>query len=255
VSRKRVSKGSIIPKKEFKIAGIISSIPADADFESFFTEFKRVYPKDWARVNARYQEHERLTKPGKSHPMAHPTSYMKTAFNSFKKKLLKNNLSSEYLLLSIDKPREKYTESEPSEKVNRNIKTNLNQKDAFEKRLLAVHLLGKYKCQDCIESLIYLVGNDHIYEVRKLAHEKLVRFGLDIIPELRKPDHVDPEITQKIASLGFSSEQIKIKGECDRAINSFRKKYPIEYDSYTNLKRNQFKSWFRKQILYPEDNR
>jgi hypothetical protein len=66
MSRQRVSKGSVIPKKEFKIATVLSSLPVGCDFDSFFSEFKRVYPKDWERVNKRYQEHERLTKPGKS---------------------------------------------------------------------------------------------------------------------------------------------------------------------------------------------
>ncbi|EKH6499228.1 hypothetical protein O8Q80_004742, partial [Providencia rettgeri] len=72
MSRQRVSKGSVIPKKEFKIATVLSLLAVDCDFDSFFSEFKRIYPKDWERVNKRYQEHERLTKPGKSHPMAEP---------------------------------------------------------------------------------------------------------------------------------------------------------------------------------------
>ena len=45
MSRQRVSKGSVIPKKEFKIATVLSSLPVGCDFDSFFSEFKRVYPK------------------------------------------------------------------------------------------------------------------------------------------------------------------------------------------------------------------
>ena len=69
-------------------------LPDNCNFDLFFEEFKKTYPKDWDRVNKRYQEHERLTKPGKSHPMAHPVSYMQTAFKSFQKKLAKENMSA-----------------------------------------------------------------------------------------------------------------------------------------------------------------
>jgi len=54
MSRQRVSKGSVIPKKTFKIATVLSSLPVGCDFDSFFSEFKRVYPKDWERVNTRW---------------------------------------------------------------------------------------------------------------------------------------------------------------------------------------------------------
>ena len=249
MSRQRVSKGSVIPKKEFKIAEVISSLPVDSDFDSFFSEFKRVYPKDWDRVNERYHEHERLTKPGKSHPMAHPLSYMRTAFTSFQRKLVKDNMSAADFLVSLEEPKDKYIESEPPEKVRKKIKINLSLLHSFEERLLSVHLLGKYKCQDCIDALTDLMNNDHIFDVRKLAYEKLVRFGLDVGPQLKKPSHhADPQIAQKIASIGFSSEQVKIKEGCERAINEFRKKYPVEYDLYNYSKRNEFKAWFRKQI-------
>lgn len=249
MSRQRVSKGSVIPKKEFKIATVISSFPVGCDFDSFFSEFKRIYPKDWDRVNKRYQEHERLTKPGKSHPMAHPLSYMRTAYNNFQKKLSKNSMSAAEFLQSVDEPKEKYTESEPSEKVKKEIKRNIIINYSFEKRLLAVHLLGKYKCQESIDTLNDLMNNDHIFDVRKLAHEKLVRFGLDVDHQLKNPSRrIDPQIAQKIASMGFSSEQIKTKEGYERAITEFRKKYPVEYDLCTYSKRNEFKSWFKKQI-------
>jgi hypothetical protein len=51
--------------------------------------------------------------------------------------------------------------------------------------MLAVHLLGKYKCQQCIDTLIDLMNNDHIFDVRELAYEKLIRFGLDVGPQLK----------------------------------------------------------------------
>ncbi|MDM7074795.1 hypothetical protein QUG65_23925, partial [Enterobacter asburiae] len=106
MSRQRVSKGSVIPKKEFKIATVLSSLPVGCDFDSFFSEFKRVYPKDWERVNKRYQEHERLTKPGKSHPMAHPLSYMRTAFRSFQQNLVKNSMSAADYLVSLEESKD-----------------------------------------------------------------------------------------------------------------------------------------------------
>jgi len=249
MSRQRVSKGSVIPKKDVKIATVLSSLPDDCDFDSFFTEFKRVYPEAWAGVNRRYQEHERLTKPGKSHPMAHPLSYMKTAFNSFKRKLSKESITAKDFLLSLELPKEKYSDSEPTEKVMKEIQRNISVLYSFEKRLLAVHLLGKYQCLACVDMLVDIMENDHTFEVRKLAYEKLVRFGLDVGSQPKKPPHhTDPLITQKIASLGFSAEQVKDKKTHERAMNEFRKRFPVEYDLYTQSKRNQFKSWFKNQI-------
>lgn len=249
MSRQRVSKGSVIPKKEVKIATVISSLSDDCDFDSFFDAFKNAYPKDWARVNQRYQEHEKLTKPGKKHPMAHPLSYMKTAFASFKRKLAKESMSASDYLVSLEGPKEKYSEAEPTAKVISEVKRNIEAVYSFEKRLLAVHLLGKYKCQECIDMLTNIMNNDHTFDVRKLAYEKLVRFGLDVGPPLKKPaHHSDPEITQKIHSLGFSAEKVKSKEGLERAINQFRKIFPVEYDLYTQSKHNQFNSWFRKQI-------
>jgi len=169
------------------------------------------------------------------HPMAHPLSYMRTAFNSFQQNLVKNSISAADYLVSLEEPKDKYIESEPTEKVRKEIVINRNIVYSFEKRILAVHLLGKYKCQECIDTLIDLMHNDHVFDVRALAYEKLIRFGLDVGPQLKKPSHhTDPQITQKIKSVGFSSEQVKTKEGCERAINEFRKKYPIEYDRSAN---------------------
>lgn len=87
MSRQRVSKGAVIVKKEIKIQEIISSLKDPNDFNEFFEAFKNLYPSDWLRVNKRYEEHQRLTKPGESHPMAEPIKYMQNAFNHGLKKM------------------------------------------------------------------------------------------------------------------------------------------------------------------------
>jgi hypothetical protein len=108
----------VLYRKEFKIATVLSSLPVGCDFDSFFSEFKRVYPKDWERVNKRYRARE-LTKPGKSHPMAHPLSYMRTAFRSFQQNLVKNSMSAADYLVSLEESKDKYIESEPTEKAGK----------------------------------------------------------------------------------------------------------------------------------------
>ncbi len=165
------------------------AVSVDCDFDSFFLSLN-VSIQRIGKEFKRYQEHERLTKPGKSHPMAEPLQYMKTAFNSFKRKLLKESITlriSYYLLRS----------------QKRNIVSQNHQKKygkiykcclPFEKRLLAIHLLGKYKCTECIDMLVNTMNNDHIFEVQKLAHDKLVRFGLDVGAQpKRPPHHTDPQ--------------------------------------------------------------
>lgn len=86
MSRQRVSKGQLIIKKEEKFTDIVKKLPQGYSDDEFIDAFKKAYPEDWSKINKRYEEHERLTKPGKSHPMPEPSKYLKNALKIFQKK-------------------------------------------------------------------------------------------------------------------------------------------------------------------------
>jgi len=54
--------------------------------DDFVAKFKELYPQDWKKVVARYEAHERLTPPGKSHPMARPYQYVLNVAQKYRKR-------------------------------------------------------------------------------------------------------------------------------------------------------------------------
>jgi hypothetical protein len=78
---------SVFVKKEEKIASVVSSLPADFSDSQFLDAFIEKYPKEWARVQNVYMDHELRTKPGKSHPMPEPNKYLISALKTWKKKI------------------------------------------------------------------------------------------------------------------------------------------------------------------------
>lgn len=56
------------------------------------------------KIINRYEAHERLTKPGKSHPMPVPPSYLLNKFRKYRE-LYKNGEDLELLLASLVKPK------------------------------------------------------------------------------------------------------------------------------------------------------
>lgn len=57
----------------------------------FIEIFKEDYPKDWDRINKVYEDEEKITKPGKSHPMPEPTKYLSNTYKLYKKNLGKSS--------------------------------------------------------------------------------------------------------------------------------------------------------------------
>ncbi len=76
MGRARVPKGQIVLKKAEKLKAVDEALPSGSSAEDFAAKFKELYPKDWANIVSRYRAHERLTKPGKSHPMPEPDTYL-----------------------------------------------------------------------------------------------------------------------------------------------------------------------------------
>ena len=70
---------SVFTKKDQKIADIISRLPAEYSEDDFIKEFQEIYPKDWEKIEVRYQKHLRNHKPGKKIPMPEPRKYLSNA--------------------------------------------------------------------------------------------------------------------------------------------------------------------------------
>jgi len=77
---------SVIVKKDEKIAEVASSLPPCFTDEQFISSFIETFPKDWARINKVYEDHERRTKSGKTHPMPHPKQYLINALKTWRNK-------------------------------------------------------------------------------------------------------------------------------------------------------------------------
>lgn len=188
MGRQRVPKGAVIPKKEDKVLTVLSSLDDELnrsiDFETFLSAFQRDYPKDWKRVCDRYEAHERLTKPGKSHPMAPPAKYMENTFRQICKKLRDAGQTPSEYLAFIRIPRSEkpaFVDGEPP-RLGKVLK-GLKHPD-FERRREFVNRIGKYRCEASIDALSDVMASDFVYDIRLLAYEKLVRFG---VPDLEKP--------------------------------------------------------------------
>ncbi len=86
---------AIITKKEQKFNKIIDSLKSYSD-DAFVDKFIEMYPKDWNKIKARYNKHERMNKKrkektGKGHPMAAPRKYILVSSYQFRKNTLRRD--------------------------------------------------------------------------------------------------------------------------------------------------------------------
>lgn len=245
MSRQRVSKGQIIQKKYQKIASIFLEIGSDANFIDFLECFKTKYHKEWENVNKRYREHEILNGPGKSFPMPRPEKYVEMAYDKVKKEL-RNKTVDEYLA-ELEVPEPDFYDGEP--KNFKKILLDLEDKSDYEKRILALHIIGKYRSDKTKEVIFDVLENDNIFEVKEIAYAKLVRFGCqDLSEPLKSKPNLDPNIKDKISSLGFSEKDIGDKKRIELLTSKFKKSFPVDYDSYKYCKRNEFKPWLKSVL-------
>lgn len=85
MGRQRVPKGQIVLKKAEKLKAVAATLPSEATLEDFAARFKSMYAKDWNNIVSRYKAHERLTKPGKTHPMPEPNTYLLNMVKAYRK--------------------------------------------------------------------------------------------------------------------------------------------------------------------------
>jgi hypothetical protein len=84
VGRTHSPKGQVVLKKAEKLKAVNEALPYGASFETIAAKCKEMYPDDWDRIVARYKKHERMTKPGKTHPMPEPETYLLNMVKTFK---------------------------------------------------------------------------------------------------------------------------------------------------------------------------
>ncbi|EJT5912999.1 hypothetical protein N2W46_000246 [Clostridium perfringens] len=84
MGRQRVSKGAVIVKKKEKIASVFKVMGDRRDEKLFIETFRTMYPKDWERIEKKFNEHERLSK-GKKHPMPNPYKYLQNTYRVYVK--------------------------------------------------------------------------------------------------------------------------------------------------------------------------
>ena len=94
MGRQKVGNGAVIVKKDEKVEATIAALKNMESFDEVYETFQKLYPKEWTRLNLRYEEHQRLTKPGKGHPMPKPEQYMKNTFTHGLKKFKSKQTSS-----------------------------------------------------------------------------------------------------------------------------------------------------------------
>ena len=71
----------VILNKDEKIQSVVEALPDVFTQDEFLDQFIATHPEDWARIQENYRDHERRTKPGKSHPMPEPRQYLLNALN------------------------------------------------------------------------------------------------------------------------------------------------------------------------------
>ncbi len=183
MNRQRVPKGQVFQKSEEKIIKTLLKLDKNCNNEAVLNKFKELFPEDWMKIIKRYEAHERLTPPGKSHPMPVPPSYLLSKFRKYRY-MYKNGEDLEKLLDSLNTPQPKFIEGIP-ENIE-NIITQINSNTVHDNRIIAINKLAKFKCEQSIKVLTDLLESNEDFELRKLAYDRLKRFGCDVRPPSKK---------------------------------------------------------------------
>lgn len=242
MGRQRVSKGKIIQKKDQKVIEVLMTLPSDVSGDDFVSKFREAFPEDWKKVQKRYDEHERLTPKGKSHPMAHPHQYMLNASRKLRQ-LYAGGADLSEILNELNAPKPKFVEGRPD-----NLERLLQQAGdltSYELRVTAVNSLGKHKCDESIAALHDRLSNDPVYDVRETAYLRLVRFGFEAERPRKDASHTDPEMNKKISHV---VSQLKPGFSDDKLDNKFKALYPKEYDLQRYQLKNRFKHWLKNVV-------
>lgn len=74
---------TLINRKKEKVKNVVDRVGTEnLTEENFIQTYKQLYPSDWERIVAKYNEEEASTPPGKKHPMPPPEMYMKNMYRN-----------------------------------------------------------------------------------------------------------------------------------------------------------------------------
>ncbi len=79
---------SVIINVDKKVEALLCKLTVNCSEEDFLEAFKDEYPDDYQKCWDKYREEERKTKPGKTHPMAHPDKHVVNALKSYRSRIL-----------------------------------------------------------------------------------------------------------------------------------------------------------------------
>lgn len=237
MSRQRVPKGKVFQKQDEKIIRTLQNLEPNCSDDSIVTKFKELFPDDWLKIEKRYEAHERLTPDGKSHPMPYPRKYLINKFQKYRGLYARGDNLNE-ILGAINTPQPKFTEESPSNIEE--LVAQANDKSSHEKRIEAVNKLGKFKCDLSIDALQSIVEKDRVYDVRRIAYERLRRFGCEIHPPKKDKPFIDDQISEKFLLIRSALNETS---SVDRYIKKFKSMFPEDYDLHLYQKKNQFKKW------------
>ena len=74
--------GNLISRKREKAFALFRVMGADDGAERFAELFREMYPSDWAKIVAKYQEEELIAPSGKRHPMPEPEVYLREMYRN-----------------------------------------------------------------------------------------------------------------------------------------------------------------------------
>lgn len=242
MSRQRVSKGKVFQKQDEKIIQTLQALEPNCSDENLVSKFKSLFPDDWKKIIKRYEEHERLTPEGKSHPMPHPTKYLINKFRKYRGLHAKGE-DLNIIIEELNAPKPKFTEELPSN-IEQLI-AQANDKTSYELRIEAVNKLGKFKCEASIGALQSIAVDDRIYDVRKVAHDRLIRFGCEVKPVKKDKPYIDHEIQEKFLLI---KSKVNEASSLERYIKKFKSIFPEHYDIHLYQKKNQFNKWVKNIV-------
>jgi hypothetical protein len=242
MSRQRVSKGKVFPKPDEKIIKTLQALEPNCSDESLVTKFKLLFLDDWKKILKHYEDHERLTPEGKSHPMPQPTKYLINKFRKYRVLHAKGE-DLNIILEDLNTPKPKFTEELPSN-IEQLI-AQANNKTSYELRIEAVNKLGKFKCEASIVALQSIVVNDRVYDVRKVAQDRLIRFGCEVQPVQKDKPYIDHEIQEKFLLI---KSEVNEASSLERYIKKFKSMFPEDYDIHLYQKKNQFNKWVKNIV-------
>ncbi len=242
MGKKRLTKGVIIEDKDKKVAEVLLDLDRNASDDEFILGFKKKFPQDWQRVEARYAEYESLVKKRNIPPMARPFQYVLNAARIIRSRY-QHGEDLQEILKKLNAPKPAFIEAEPADQEA--LFKKLNDVHSYEKRIDAIKKLGKYKCLAVEAAFLEIMKTDPVNDVREAAHARLKIFGYDISSPRKAPAYVDKDLHEKLLEVANSLHE---DFSYERFESKFRTIFPLEFDMHKYQKKGEFKNWLTVQI-------